>query len=107
MPSTPLQNHLIANRKRLALSQGEVAFLLGVQSSAKISRNERFVREPNLTTAFAYEVIYQRSASELFRGLYQQVEEDVLNRAHILAQRTKPPKKRRILEKIVTKQSLN
>jgi transcriptional regulator with XRE-family HTH domain len=83
-----LPNYLLSNRKRLALSQDDVAFLLGTQSGAKVSRHERFDREPSLKTALAYEAIYQRSASELFSGLYQEVEQEVAARAKTLAAKT-------------------
>jgi transcriptional regulator with XRE-family HTH domain len=76
-----LSNYLLSNRKRLGLSQEEVAFLMGAQSGAKISRYERFAREPSLATALALEVIYQKPASELFGGLYQKVQRDVVARA--------------------------
>lgn len=105
MPTTPLPNYLIANRKRLSLSQREVAFLLGVQSSAKVSRDERFVRETSLATALAYEVIYRRSVSELFDGLYRQVEGEIAVRAKTLAQRKKPGKKRQMSGSITATQS--
>ena len=83
-----LPNYLRSNRKRLSLSQDEVAFLLGTQSGAKMCRYERFAREPSLETALAFEVIFQRSASELFGGLYQKVEQEVAARAKALAERT-------------------
>ena len=80
-----LPNYLRSNRKRLALSQEEVAFLLGTKSGAKVSRYEQFTREPSLKTALALEMIFQRSASELFGGLYQKVEAEVAARATTLA----------------------
>jgi transcriptional regulator with XRE-family HTH domain len=88
MTSPQLPNYLRANRKRLALSQDEVAFLLGTQNGAKVCRYERFVREPSLETALAYEVIFKRSVSELFPGLYQKVEQEVAARAKALAAKT-------------------
>src|SRR5882724_2557980 len=87
MPSPQLPNYLRANRKRLALSQDDVAFLLGSQGGAKVCRYERFVREPSVETALAYEAIFKRSVSELFGGLYQRVEREVAERAKILAER--------------------
>src|SRR5437667_8625700 len=87
MPSPLLQNYLRANRKRLALSQDDVAFLLGTRSGGKVCRYEHFVRLPSLETALAYEAIFRRSVSELFPGLYQKVERDVAERAIILAER--------------------
>jgi transcriptional regulator with XRE-family HTH domain len=102
-----LPNYLRSNRKRLSLSQDEVAFLLGAQSGAKVCRYEQFVREPSLETALACEVIFQRSASELFGGLYQKVEQEVMARAKTLADREKQTvRKRQILANIANK-SLN
>jgi transcriptional regulator with XRE-family HTH domain len=102
-----LPNYLRSNRKRLSLSQDEVAFLLGAQSGAKVCRYEQFVREPSLETALACEVIFQRSASELFGGLYQKVEGEVMERAKTLADREKQTaRKRQILTNIANK-SLN
>src|ERR1041384_6782549 len=92
MSSTPLPNYLLANRKRSRLSQDEVAFLLGVQSGAKVCRHERFVREPSLATALAYEAILQRPVSELFGGLYKKIEQEVAARAKTLTYRV-PPRK--------------
>src|ERR1022692_2737361 len=57
MTSPQLPNHLLSNRKRLALSQGEVAFLLGTESGAQVCRYEQFDRQPSLETALACEVI--------------------------------------------------
>lgn len=92
MSSPQLPNYLRANRKRLALSQADVAFLLGTQSGAKVCRYERFVREPSLQTALAYEVIFKRSVSELFSGLYQKVERQIAKRARALADKARSEK---------------
>jgi transcriptional regulator with XRE-family HTH domain len=85
MSSSSLPNYLLSNRKRLALSQDEVAFLLGTGSGGKICRYEKFTRVPSLETALAFEAIFQRSTRELFGGLYQKVEQGVTARAKILA----------------------
>ncbi len=87
MPSPQLSNYLRSNRKRLALSQGELAFLLGRENSAEVSRYENFERVPGLETALAYEVIFGMPLSEIFGGLYQRVEGEVADRARILASR--------------------
>jgi len=112
MISSLLPNHLLANRKRLALSQEEVAFLLGTQSGTKVCRYERFLREPNLETILAYEAIFQKPASELFAGLYQKVEQDVAARARVLALKAEDQKagqqtsrKRHTLAVIAAKQN--
>lgn len=67
--------------------QDEVAFLMGKRGGAKISRYERFELEPGLRTALAFEVIYKRSVSELFDGLYHEVEKEIAKRAKILNHR--------------------
>lgn len=109
-----LPNYLRANRKRLALSQDEVTFLLGTRSGAKVSRHECFVREPSLAVALAYEVIFQRPVSELFGGLYQAIEKEVVAKAKILTHRIHPGKtssqaarKRQTFINIATRQPAN
>ena len=109
MTSLQLPNYLRANRKRLALSQDEVAFLLGARSGAKVCRYERFVRAPSLETALAYEAIFKTSVSELFGGLYQKVERDVAIRAKIIVKRNdedrqgaQTARKRQVLAKLAS-----
>jgi transcriptional regulator with XRE-family HTH domain len=90
MPSLPLANYLRSNRKRLTLTQEEVAFLLGVKGQdrgVKVCRDERLSREPSLATALAYEVIYQKPVRELFAGVYEGIEQEVAARAKILGYR--------------------
>jgi transcriptional regulator with XRE-family HTH domain len=85
-----LSNYLRTNRKKSALSQEEVAFLLGgigESKGSKISRYESCSREPTLSAALAYEVIYGKPVRELFAGLYQQVEQNVAERAKLLSYR--------------------
>lgn len=110
MASSPLTNYLRKHRKRLGLSQDEVAFLLGTQSGTRVCRNERFVREPSLETALAYEVIFQQPIRELFRGLFRKIEKEVAARAGALAYRTRRQKpnrqtrrKHQVLDRIINK----
>ena len=52
-----LPNYLQSQRKRLSLSQEEVAFLLGIRgmnTAAKVCRDEKCAREPSLRDALAY-----------------------------------------------------
>ena len=81
MASQPQLNYLLTHRKRSALSQEEVAFLLGAQSGAKVCRYERFLREPSLQTALALEVIFDRPVAELFPELFAEIEAGVMDRA--------------------------
>jgi transcriptional regulator with XRE-family HTH domain len=82
-----LHNYLRTYRKRMGLSQDEVAFLLGVQSGTKVSRHERNVREPGLETALAYEVVLGAPVRELFAGVFEKVEAITLRRARVLARK--------------------
>ena len=95
MASPQLSNYLRAHRKRLGLSQKEVAYLLGAESGAKVCRYERFARDPGLETALAYEALFQKPVSELLAGLYQKIEKQVAARAKALAGKPGPEKSNR------------
>src|ERR1700733_11203080 len=109
MPSLP--NYLRTQRKQIALSQEEVAFLLGVNGldkGGKVSRDENYLRTPTLETALAYEAIYGKPIRELFAGLYEQIAEDVSARAKILSYRkhgTPDPKKQQALPELALRYS--
>jgi transcriptional regulator with XRE-family HTH domain len=85
--SAKLPNYLRSYRKRAGFSQAEIAFLLGCRSSAKVSRYERFSRQPNLKTVFVYEVVFQVSVRVLFAGMFQDVEQATMKRAQMLARK--------------------
>lgn len=97
-----LPNYLRSNRKRLSLSQEDMAFLLG-KPERNLPRYEQFYRTPDLETALACEVIFQRSANEIFGGLYQKIESAVIERAKLLAAKTTIPAKRTALTNIANK----
>ena len=80
-------NLLRAHRKRTALSQKEIAFLLGTHSGSKVSRYEKMTREPELKAALAYEAIFNCPISQLFPGLYEKIEAAVKKRAKHLAKK--------------------
>jgi len=100
-----LPNYLRTHRKNQALSQEEVAFLLGVNGPSraiKVCRYENLASVPNLQIALAYEAIYGKPVRELFAGLYRQAERNVAKRAKVLSHRqTKKPKPRRL--EVITK----
>jgi transcriptional regulator with XRE-family HTH domain len=72
---------------RGGLTQDEMAFLLGCQSGAKVSRYERLSRNPNLMIIFAYQVIFGILPHELVPGIYQKVEHAIVERAERLSQK--------------------
>lgn len=89
MPSTKLLNHLRRQRKRLALSQDEVAFLMGVRGGAEICRYEQQVCLPSLETALAFEVIYGVPISVLFEGFGKTIAKKIQERAKLLRHRVR------------------
>jgi transcriptional regulator with XRE-family HTH domain len=93
MPCHKLSNYLRTHRKRIGLSQDEVAFLLGHGSIYAVSIHEHFHRAPQFHTLLAYLVILQQPVHELFAGEYQKVEQAVVRRATHLIGRlsTKSP----------------
>jgi transcriptional regulator with XRE-family HTH domain len=96
MAHRTLQNYLRVHRRRVGFSQQEVAFLLGTNSKGKVSRYERCVRQPRLTTVFAYELIFGIPARELFAGMFQEIERAIIDRAAQLASKLNHAKPERL-----------
>ena len=82
-----LPNYLRAQRKRAGLNQKDVAFLLGCRSGAKVSRYERFKREPTLRAAIACAVIFHLPIRDLFAGIHDDVARVTERRSRMLAKR--------------------
>ena len=104
-----LLNYLRTHRKRLALSQEKVGFLIGMNGEGKalkVCRDEKFFREPDLQTALAYEAICGKPVRDLFAGLYEQVEQKVAQRAKLLGHRhtgKSNPKRQELVTNLVSK----
>src|SRR5207244_13271680 len=73
MSTHKLENYLRAYRKRSGLTQREVAFLLGCENGAQVSRYEKRRRVPPLRMALACEAVFGVPAAELFGGMHDQV----------------------------------
>lgn len=82
-----LPHYLRLHRKKVGLSQDELARLLGATSGTKVSRYERFARTPTLETALACEVILGVPVADLFGGMREQAEAKVLLRVEALLPR--------------------
>lgn len=91
-----LPNYLRTYRRRAGFSQDDVALLLGGHSGAKVSRLEKFRRQPTLQTALAYEAIFLVPVRELFAGQYQRIEREVRRRAERLARKLSDPLQSRL-----------
>lgn len=79
-----LQNYLRTHRRRHGLSQAEIAMLLGAVSGTKVSRYENFSRMPGALTVFAFEIVFDQPASELFAGRHEAIQLAVQERARRL-----------------------
>ena len=55
--------------------------LLGAVSGTKVSRYENFTRMPASLTIFAFEIVFNQPASELFAGSYDAIRLEVQKRA--------------------------
>jgi len=80
-----LIHYLRNERKRLGLTQADIAALLGVQWKTRVSRYERGPALPPLDTGLAYQEIYGKPVNEIFSGANAKVRAEVRERArHLL-----------------------
>lgn len=90
--------HLPGGRKRWALSQREIAYLVGVNPAA-ISRYENGRLTPAARNLIALEIVFRRCGRRLFPSAYGQVEDAVMRRAakldSTLGNRTDPAAERK------------
>lgn len=84
MAAKPLPNYLRMYRRRIHLTQDELAFLIGGRDGSRLSRYENYQRVPPLEIALALEAALGVPVSELFRGEYAKVEEIVKRRVKVL-----------------------
>lgn len=82
--SEPLNSYLPTHRKISGLTQTEVAYLLEAESAQTISRLERGEQMPDLAQAFGLAVLFDVPVSELFIGLYRDIELRTQNHAYLL-----------------------
>lgn len=87
MSLEPLANYIRTYRRRAALSQDEIAFLLGCEHGTKIGRYERGRRTPLFESILALEVVLGVPVAELFAGRFHKVEQSVVQRAKILVEK--------------------
>jgi len=71
-------------RRRWALTQRELAFLVGVKSSTAISRIEGLKRIPSLAAAVAYAVIFDLGPLDLFPSYVVEIQQAVRSRVNEL-----------------------
>jgi DNA-binding XRE family transcriptional regulator len=71
-------------RRRWALTQRELAFLVGAKSGAVVSRIEGLKRPPSLPVTLACALVFGTAPLELFPDLHSQIHNDVLRRVNEL-----------------------
>lgn len=86
-----LDTYLRTYRKKLYLSQRDVAVLLGHPGArTNVSRHETGVRTPSFETAIRYEVILGKAIRDLFPGHFRKAELAVAKRALALLEKDGP-----------------
>lgn len=77
MDSQPKHNYVRTYRRRLGLSQDDVAYLLDAGLGTTVSRHESGARIPTLETALAYEAILATPLHEIFADQFQKIQGEV------------------------------
>jgi len=92
-----LANYVRSHRRRLGLSQTEVAFLVGAAGKAAVSLHESSDQGPSLETLIAYAALFGTSTKELYAGIHEKVEREMARRAGTLSEQlaTARPTRRR------------
>lgn len=86
MPSF-IHDYLRTHRRKWAITQKELAFILGHKSPTHISRLEQGKRIPSKDVVLACEVLFGIPPRKCFPKLYAEIEETVLARAATLYER--------------------
>src|SRR3989442_866869 len=96
MSEIGLPNYIRTCRKRVHLTQGEVAFLLGSKNTAGVCRHERFRQNPNLANLLAYEMLFRTPVRSLFSDAQRSVELKLQDRIRLLVQKLGKDKTSRV-----------
>jgi|ERR1035437_3352370 DNA-binding XRE family transcriptional regulator len=76
--------YLRALRRRSALSQEDVAFLLGAFTGSRVSRHETGACGPPIEVVLAYEVIFGAGMAEIYEDELREIAKHVRKRARTL-----------------------
>lgn len=69
----PLSNYVRMYRRKAGFTQRELGVLVGYGYESPVSRHERFLSLPPLAVALGYEILFEAPISELFAGVYEEV----------------------------------
>ena len=92
------RNYVRTERRRWALTQREVAYLLGFESRTSVSRIELGKCVPDLESALALEVLFGVAPRMMFPHIFGETEERVMRHAKVLyeaALKSTKPRERR------------
>lgn len=76
-----LPNYIRAHRKRWALTQEELAALLGLTSQGTVSQYEGTEKRPGIEILIGAKTIFNVPCREMFPRMYEDVERQLLVRA--------------------------
>jgi transcriptional regulator with XRE-family HTH domain len=82
-----VKTYLRTFRRRSGLTQAELAFLLGADDGAQVSRYERLSRRPSFQTALGLQAVFGVPAETLLPVVSAEVERKIISRAHLLSRR--------------------
>ncbi len=74
-------NYVRTFRQRFALSEGELALLIGQRSASAVSHFESGDRVPNLEGALALQILFGQAPREMFPEFDEFVEDALMRRA--------------------------
>ena len=77
MEEKPSINRLMLYRKRMKLTQKQVAMILGLKNAALLSHYEGGTSQPPLRRALALEIVYRVPVAFLFPELYEEIRTDI------------------------------
>ena len=83
------QNLMRVLRRRMGLTQREIAFLLGYESESHVSRLESGSRTPRLPELLVIELVFGAAAAAMFPHVHRAVTDIVRGRLERLRRRTK------------------
>lgn len=104
-----LPTYLRKHRRKWALTQCDLARLLGEVSTSAISKYETLARTPRLETMLALEVVFDEVSESLFPALAEEVRRAVVRNAIVLrdefAGRTdaRSIRKHRLLDELISR----
>ncbi|MCC8977599.1 helix-turn-helix transcriptional regulator [Bradyrhizobium acaciae] len=81
------KRYLRSYRLRFALSQAELAYLIGCKGRNRVSDLERGVREPTLAEMLSLYILFGTEVVELFPAFFAEIEGAILSRGNDLYER--------------------